>query len=73
MPTADDVQRILSFTERGYATASRNGLIGDPIWDRSNPVERTIRETGVKIKRTRLSPGMVRLRRDFGSQTDWEH
>lgn len=71
LPTTNDVQRILSFTERGYATASRNGLIGDPIWDRSNPVERTIRETGVKIKRTRLSPGMVRLRRELGSQTDW--
>ena len=71
LPKERDVQRICSFTEKAYATASRNDLISEPIRDRSNPVERTIRETGVKIKRTRLSPGMIRLRREFGSQTDW--
>ena len=71
LPTAGDVQRILSFTEKAYATASRNDPISKSMRDRSNPVERTIRETGVRIKGTRLSPGMVRLRREFGSQINW--
>ena len=71
LPTKSDVQRILSFTEKAYATASRNDLISRSIRSRSNAVERTIRETGVKIKNTRLSPGTIRLRREFGSQTDW--
>ena len=72
LPMDRDVKRILSFTERAYATASRNVRIRRPARNRHNAVEKTIRETGARIWRTGQSPGLIRLRKVLGSQTDWD-
>lgn len=73
LPTMSDVQRIISFTPKAYVTASHNDLLSNSLQrSRSNAVEKTIRETGAKITRAGLSRGVIRLRREFGSQTDWD-
>ena len=73
LPKMSDVQRIISFTKKAYATASHNDLISKSLpRSRSSAVEKTIREAGATITRAGLSRGVIRLRREFGSQTDWD-
>ena len=72
LPTEGDVRRILSFTKRAYATASIDVPIRKSSRNRTRAIERTIRETSKRISSVALPPGMIRLRRKFGSQDDWE-
>ncbi len=70
LPTRNDVNRILSFTRKAYATASSDFPSRKPIRKRNRTVERTIRETSKRIRHVAPPPGMIRLRREFGAQ-DW--
>lgn len=72
LPTEGDVRRILSFTRKAYATALFSISSSKPARKRDGTVERTIRENSKRIGRVTLRPGMVRLRRKFGSQGDWD-
>ena len=68
LPSDDDARRILATTETAYATARVD--VGGPA-RRAGVVERTIRESGIRLRRSpRL--GFVRLRRRIGSRTRWK-
>ena len=69
LPKNRDTERINSFTPMAYATTTR--LTRAPR-ERARSVERTIRETGVKIRRIGHSPGVVRLRKKLDSPTAWD-
>ena len=71
LPNQQDVRRILSCTTNAYATAKVSSCTRAPE-RRSSMVGRTIRESGVKLRRIALSPGAVRLRRPIASQTGWK-
>ena len=71
LPKRTDVSRILSFSENAYVTTSRDSLRGSPPRGRSRAVERTIRESGAKIKTVGRSSGMIRLRKKTNSTTKW--
>ena len=71
LPRKTDIGRILSLTGMAYATASREDLRSRSIRGRDRAVERTIRETGAKIRTVSLSSGMIRLRKKADSLADW--
>ena len=72
LPTKSDVKRILSFTRKAYSTAPFDIPSPKPARRRNRTVEKTIREASKRINRVAPSPGMIRLRRRFGSQLDWD-
>ena len=72
LPTKSDVKRILSFTRKAYATAPFDISSSKPARRRNRTVEKTIREASKRISHVAPSPGMIRLRRSFGSQLDWD-
>ena len=72
LPTKSDVKRILSFTRKAYATAPFDISSSKPARRRNRTVEKTIREASKRISHVALSPGMIRLRRRFGSEPDWD-
>ena len=73
LPTKRDVKRILSFTRKAYATAAPRDIPSRrPARNRNRTVVKTIREVSKRNSRTAQPPGMIRLRREFGSQTDWD-
>ena len=67
LPTDDDVRRILTRTRDAYTTAM-NYLVRPR--HRYSAVERTIRESGIALRRT-PPPGVVRLRRAIAPHTQW--
>ena len=71
LPSQRDVQRIRSYTTNAYATAKPGSPLLAPV-SRSSTVRRTIRESGVKLRRIAISRGAVRLRRRFGLRTRWQ-
>ena len=71
LPKKTDVSRILSFSENAYVTTSRDSPSGNPPRGRSRAVERTIRESGAKIKAVGQSSGMIRLRKKTYSTAEW--
>lgn len=70
LPSQSDVQRILSYTTNAYATA-RIDRSGSARTGRDRTVERTIRESGVKLRPVGASSGALRLRRPLGSGKPW--
>ena len=70
LPNQRDVQRILSCTTNAYATA-RIDRSGSARTDRGRTVERTIRESGVKLRPVGTPSGALRLRRPLGSGKPW--
>ncbi len=72
LPTENDVKRILSFTRKAYSTAQLDVPIGKPVRTRKKAVERTIRETGINLNLVARPSGRIRLRRQFGLQSDWD-
>ena len=71
LPTKNDVQRILSFTSKAYVTTSQDNSGGSAVQSRSNAVQRTIRESGVRIRPVRLSSGMIRVRHKGRASAEW--
>ena len=69
LPSRHDVTRILEHTESAYATA-RTDSPGRPR-KRGGTVDRTIRESGIRLRNLAAPSGVVRLRRPLGPQAQW--
>ena len=72
LPTETDVKRILSFTRKAYTTSSLRVSSRKPARRRTKTVEKSMREVSNKIGAITRSSGMIRLRREFASQLDWD-
>ena len=71
LPTQDDARRILSYSSRAYVTTNRANVRGVSTRRRNNAVDRSIRESGARIRAMSLPSGMVRLRKKIGSPAEW--
>ena len=71
LPSEPDVKRILSNTTNAYASSARTSVMASPE-RRGRAVDRTIRESGVKLRRLDLSPGVVRLRKAIHAADPWQ-
>ncbi len=71
LPSQDDVQRILSHTKNAYATAKAGPAAQSPRYA-NRTVARTIRSTGIELRRLAMSPGAIRLRCLIGSRAPWK-
>ena len=72
LPLETDVGRILSFTGEAYVTAPRKDLVSKSVRGRGKAVERTIRESGARIRSVARSDGMVRLRKKANAAAEWK-
>lgn len=70
LPKRSDIARLVSCTEYAYAT-SRNETPAAPGRRRDKVVERTIRESGIQLRKTGMPDGGIRLRRPAGPKRDW--
>ena len=71
LPTQADVARIRNSTSQAYATAKPD-VRATPSPRRERAIERTIRESGIELRRPAMSPGTVRLRRNFEVPGSWQ-
>lgn len=71
LPAQRDVKRILSHTPNAYSTARISSSTRAPV-NRAGMVRRTIRESGIQLRRIVMSPGFVRLRCPLGSGARWK-
>ncbi len=71
LPIQRDVKRILSHTPNAYATARVGSSTRAPV-SRASMVRRTIRESGIRLRRLVMSPGFVRLRYPLASGAPWK-
>lgn len=71
LPIHRDVNRILSLTPNAYATAKIGSSTRAPV-KRARMVGRTIRESGIQLRRLVMSPGFVRLRCPLASGARWK-
>ncbi len=73
LPKEQDIERIVSHTKNAFATSLPEKSLYKARKSRSrNPaVEKTIRESGINIKKFATSDAFVRLRRPIGSPADW--
>ena len=72
LPTQNDVKRILSQTVNAYSTSDGNLRKPKPSRRRENRmVEKTIRESEVRLRRLEMSFNAIRLRRIISSQGGW--
>lgn len=72
LPTETDVKRILSFTRKAYTTSSLRVSGRNPARRRTKTVEKSMREASKRIGSITRSSGMIRLRKEFASQLDWD-
>ena len=72
LPTDTDIQRILSYSQNAFSTSATEAVMGRPV-SRLKPVDRTIRESGIKLRHVQSSEGSIRLRRSFNSPKGWTH
>jgi len=70
LPRPRDAERILERTPNAWATANA-GPHGAAPPRRSAAVQRTLRGSGIGLRRVPLSPGAIRLRRPLNSRTPW--
>ena len=70
LPKPSDVRRVLSYTPKAYATATVEDSVRRSL-RRRGMVGRTIRESGIEIRRLNVTAGMIRLRKQIGSESDW--
>ena len=71
LPTKQGARRILSFVDKAYITAPPVPDAGRPARRRSRTVTRTIQETGARLYSRVPSSGLVRLRKQMGSSSEW--
>ena len=70
LPTKQDAERILATTPNAWITdKGPSGKYG--LGHRHRTVDRTLRESGVRIRRLARDTSMVRLRRPFDSDGTW--
>ncbi len=68
LPTAQDAERILQATPHAWITSKTKP---GPFKHEIKAVERTLRESGARVRRLAGSEGRVRLRRSMGSNEGW--
>lgn len=68
LPRPEDVSRILSHTTRAYST-SKISLMTSSQPRRHSAVGKTLRESGIRLRSLKMSPGAVRFRR--AGKEDW--
>ena len=71
LPTQSDSRRILTLSSQAYITSNWSHTRGVSKRHQNNAVNKTIRESGARIRTVGLSNGMIRLRKKIGSLTDW--
>ena len=73
LPRPTDVRRIRSCTPNAYVTArlGSSGSAKSKASRRLHLVDKTVRESGVKLRRVPMSLDGVRLRRSIGDQGRW--
>ena len=69
VPARRDKRRILNMTGNAYVSATVDSVA--PVRGRGTMVERMVRQSGIKLRRT-PTPDGVRLRRRIGSDTLWK-
>lgn len=70
LPRAADVRRLTSRTSRVYATAPAASLRRQPRRGRKL-VDRTLKESGITLRRLAIPSGAIRLRRKIDSESSW--
>ena len=70
LPRPEDVDRILSNTANAWSSARADSMVPRTV-RRRREVERTIRESDIRLRELPESPGIVRLRREIGEQASW--
>ena len=71
LPTRTDVARIVSNTCNGYAT-SRDSQLTQTKTQRKSMVKRTVRESGISLRRLEMPSGAIRIRRPIKHLKNWE-
>ena len=71
LPTREDMLRILSETGRAYATTDP-ARQDRPRKRRMSAVERTIRQSNIKLRGSRPHSGGVRLRQRMNTEMEWK-
>lgn len=71
LPTREDMLRILSETGHAYATMDP-ARKDRPRKRRMSAVERTIRQSNIKLRGSRPHSGGVRLRRRMNTEMEWK-
>ena len=71
LPTKGDVLRILQLADKAYITTTSRSYFSKAKRTRDRAVERTIQNTGARLRRVNLSPGKIRLRKTRDLQTQW--
>ena len=71
LPTQRDVKRILSCTPNAYATA-KESLPAKATRRRPKMVDRTMGESGTKLRWLMMSSDAIRLRRPLDARTGWK-
>ncbi len=71
LPSVQDVERILGNTANAFSTVPSASVATSPE-RRNNTVDRTIRESGIKLRQLAMSPGAVRLRRPIDASIPWQ-
>ncbi len=70
VPNRRDKQRILDETENAFVSAAADSAA--QVRRRDTMVERTVRESGIRLRRTQTPEDGVRLRRRIGSGATWQ-
>ncbi len=70
LPKKGDVERVLSLTENAYASTGRDVATASG-GKRASAVARTIRESGISLRRPLMPCGAVRLRRNGEAGAEW--
>ena len=70
LPRRKDVERILSDTANAYSSARPDSITARRD-RRRREVDRTMRESDIRLRQLPISRGMVRLRRTIGEQASW--
>ena len=71
LPSKEDVQRLLSETDNAFTTA-RTHAAAQTQAHRNPAVSRTLRDSEVKLRRSVMPSGAVRLRRPIDSGAKWK-
>ena len=70
LPKKNDVSRIRAQTPNAYSTAKPNLLTARPR--QAQMVSKTIRESQIKLRKTRLETGRIRMRRPLTGLQNWQ-
>ena len=70
LPRDSDVQRLLSNTNRAYSSVKKSEILSTR-GRKSKMVERTLKESAIKLYNLPTSHSAVRLRRPLKSNSDW--